>query len=258
MPGTPVQSVERALHILMAFQEGEVALSLSEISRRIGLAPSTTHRLLATLLAHQFIEKREDNQYALGLRLLELGQRVQAGLGLRQVALPEMRRLATACGHAVTLFAPNDQAALCLERVPGANPIQVLAIDVGERLSLNCGAGPRVLLASLSDEEISRLHDAGRFPRLTDRTLVGLHDILADARRTRAQGYVLAVEDVVESVAAIGAPVQDVNGCWIGAISLVGIVPEIEGPQRETLIRALCQSAQAISVKLGYRGNHNP
>lgn len=258
MPGTPVQSVERALNILTTFQEGESSLSLSEISRRIGLAPSTTHRLLSTLLAYQFIEKRDGNQYALGLRLLELGQRVQAGLGLRQVALPEMQRLAAACGHVITLFTLNSEDALCLERVPGENPIQVLAVDVGGRLPLNCGAGPRTLLASLSDQEIRRVHGKGRFQRLTARTLISLDEILADVRWTRTQGYVLAVEDVVESVAAVGAPLRDSAGRWIGAISLVGIVPEIAGAQCETLIREVCQAAQAISTRLGYRETSRP
>lgn len=253
MSGSLVQSVERALHILLAFHDGETALSLSEISRRVGLSPSTTHRLLQTLLAHKFVEQLPNNQYSLGIRLLELGRLVQCSSELRQIATPAMRQLAATTGHTISLFVPSEDEALCLERISGRNPIQILAVDVGGRLPLNCGAGPRVLLAGLPDTEIQRLYTEGRFRAFTDYSLIKLEDILADAHQTRSQGYALAIEDVVPRVGAIAAPLRDASGQWVGAISLVGILPDFDEVNQELFTQELIKAAGAISAQLGYR-----
>jgi DNA-binding IclR family transcriptional regulator len=59
------------LAILGSFAPGHSELRLAEISRRTGLASSTTHRLVGELHAWGALE-RSENRYRIGPRLREL------------------------------------------------------------------------------------------------------------------------------------------------------------------------------------------
>ena len=50
---SPVESVDRALVLLTALRDGEV-LSVTDAAARLGVAPSTAHRLLTSLVHRDF------------------------------------------------------------------------------------------------------------------------------------------------------------------------------------------------------------
>jgi DNA-binding IclR family transcriptional regulator len=70
----PASVASRVLAILGSFSPTHPELSLTEISRRAGLASSTTHRLVRELLAWGALERDEHLVYRIGPRLRELAQ----------------------------------------------------------------------------------------------------------------------------------------------------------------------------------------
>jgi DNA-binding IclR family transcriptional regulator len=70
----PPTVASRVLAILASFSPGHSELSLIEISRRTGLASSTTHRLVGELCAWGALERDEHRRYRIGPRLRELAQ----------------------------------------------------------------------------------------------------------------------------------------------------------------------------------------
>lgn len=250
-----VRSVERALRILQAFSSEEAETSLSDLGRQLNLSPSTTHRLLSTLQSQGFIEQNEANEkYRLGLMLFKLGSLVQQGMGLRKQSETPLRRLMRRTMETSYLCVIDGGEALCIDRVEGEHQVRVLALDVGGRLPLNCGAAPRVLLAYLADEQIEAYLKAGAFGRLTAHSLTQPDHVRQDIARTRERGYTFSVEDVLDGVAAIGAPVRDHSHRVIGAISIVGVLPHFGENNRDNLIQAVREEAEAISVNMGWEG----
>ena len=69
---TPLTVTGRVLAILGAFSAEHCELGLVEISRRTGLAASTTHRLVAELNEWGALERAPDRRYRVGFRLREL------------------------------------------------------------------------------------------------------------------------------------------------------------------------------------------
>lgn len=250
---TTVRSIERALRLLQAFSAQRPELTLSELSRELGLSVSTVHRLLGTLKAYRFIEQDEAaGAYRLGLALLELGSVVQKGLDLFQRSEVPLRQLARQTGETAYLCVVDGDEALCLDRVEGQHQVRVLVLDVGGRLPLNCGAAPRALLASLPDSDIRRLIDGGHLRQLTPCSLIQPTDVWADVRLTRERGYVFTVEDVIEGVAAVGAPIRDRSGGVVGALSIAGILPHFDEARLPDMVAAVQQQARTISRSLGW------
>lgn len=61
------------LGVLGAFTRDRLALSLSDISRAVGVPLSTAHRLVAELCSWGALERDDDGRYRIGLRIWELG-----------------------------------------------------------------------------------------------------------------------------------------------------------------------------------------
>lgn len=253
MSTTTVRSIERALKILQAFTSEEPELTLSELGRRLDLSLSTMHRLLATLQVHGFVEQNENTgKYRLGLALFELGSLVQQNMDLRQLSQVPLRRLARQTRETAYLCVLDKNEALCVDRVEGQHQVRVLALDVGGRLPLNCGAAPRVLLAFLPDEVIDDLLDDGSLVRVAPASLFHPDEIWDDVKLTRERDYTFSVEDVIEGVAAIGAPIRDHTGEVVGALSIAGMLPHFEESRLPPLIEAVQEEARAISTSLGW------
>jgi len=226
---------------------------LSELSRRLDLSPSTTHRLLNTLQVYGFVEQREEStEYCLGLALFKLGALVQRNMDLRRQSVAALRRLARRTEETAYLCVMDNDRALCLDRVEGQHQVRVLVLDVGGRLPLNCGAAPRTLLAFLPDEEITRLLEHGCMERMTSKSLIKPDDIWRDVQLTRERGYALSVEDVITGVVAVGAPIRDVSGQVVAALSIAGVLPHFEDSQLPNLVQAVQQEAEAVSLGLGW------
>jgi DNA-binding IclR family transcriptional regulator len=248
-----LRTVERALALLLTFSREQPEFTLTELSRKLGLSPSTIHRLLGTLQLYGFVEQSEQNsKYQLGLTLFKLGALVQANMNVRRQAEPALRRLARRTEETAYLYIVDNNEALCLDRVEGQHLVRVLTSDVGGRLPLNCGAAPRTLLAFLPDEEIQRLLAEGRPKYMTSNSLVQPEAIWADVQLTRARGHTFSVGDVVIGVAAVGAPVRDASDRVVAALSVAGITPRFGEERLPDLIAAVQEEARAISVSLGW------
>ncbi len=261
LPGTrtgvdnEVQSLARALQILRAFRTGKSEQSLGELAQAVTLNKSTTHRLLATLERYQFIERNpETAAYRLGIALFELGMVVQHKLDLRERARPSMLALAELTEETVSLCVVDNNEALCIERVSGSSPIQVLALDVGGRLPLNAGAAPRVLLAHMDDGAFHRLMTGWDFPRYTAHTLTEPDILTADRSAVRSNGYCVSQGDVLPDVIAIGAPIYDATGNVVASVSIVGIAARFTPERQQDYVVQVRAAAQRVSQRLGYFG----
>ena len=256
MAEVTVRSVDRALRILQAFSSDEQEMSLSDLGRRLELSPSTMYRLLGALQRQGFVEQNETGgKYRLGLTLFKLGSLVQQGMDLRRQSEISLRRLMRKTSETSYLCVMDGDEALCLDRVEGAQQVRVLALDVGGRLPLNCGGAPRVLLAFMTDEQTEAYLKRRAFPRLTAHSLTQPDQIWQDILQTRKQGYTYSVEDVIEGVAAIGAPIRDHSNLVIGAISIAGLLQHFDQDNLGTFIQSVRQEAEDISINMGWEAS---
>src|SRR3954447_23259332 len=102
VPGS-VQSIERAAAILQVVAGSRGTLGVTDIAEAVGLAKTTTHSLLRTLLLVGFVtQDRGTGRYALGTGLLHLGHHLDVN-ELRARASNWTDALAARSGHAVRL-----------------------------------------------------------------------------------------------------------------------------------------------------------
>jgi len=142
----PDMVVARVSAVLGAFDESHPDLRVTEISRRAGLPLSTTSRLVADLVAYEFLE-RSGSSLRMGVRLTEFGELAARRRTLRAVAWPLMADLREATGHTVHLVILEGADAVYVETVRGRTGPRTPS-EVSGRLPAHACAAGKALLAS--------------------------------------------------------------------------------------------------------------
>ncbi len=222
-PKRVTNSVDRAVTILKLFLRERPEWSLSEISQRLPLHKSTTHFLLATLVSHGLpSQDPATRRYRLGLLAFEFALKGNGIQGLREAARPLLERLSASSRETVLLCLSVGERLLIADAVEPADGIRV-AVPVGRRLPLTCGAAGKAYFAGL-DEAAARRHLRPELlPRYTGNSITAPERYLAEVRRTRDRGYALDFEEFEVGVRAVGFPLRPRRLPAVGVLCVVGM-----------------------------------
>jgi DNA-binding IclR family transcriptional regulator len=247
-----VHSLERGLDLIELLAEGSPEKSLTALSQEAGFNLTTTHRILDALKSRGYVQQDpKTSEYKLSLKLFELGNKVIRHVKLREEALPVLKSLADKTGETAYLIIKDADEALCLERIDGHHYVKVLFLQIGGRMPLHIGAGPRVLFAHLPEEEIDRIVKREGLSRWTPRSITDPVRLEEDLREIREQGYALSFEDVTEGAAALGCPVRDWKGDVVAAISISGVSSHFTEDKVSHIVEFVKEAADSLSRKLG-------
>lgn len=112
-------TVEKALDVLFHLHEAGGARGLTEIGRALDLPKSSCHRLLATLVDREIVDRDEAGRYRPGLALLSLGIGAQQREPVVAAARPTLEAEATRFGETVFLVGLRHARLRVLDRVEG-------------------------------------------------------------------------------------------------------------------------------------------
>src|ERR1051325_7951880 len=180
-----VQVVHRAAAILRALLDETNGLTLSQIADRVGLARSTVYRLVAALEKEKFVVAASTSRgFRLGPGLASLT--MAATRDLTALVHPFLVDLSAELNETVDLAVLEQDSVLFIDRVMAQSRQLLVLSSVGALLPAHCTANGKVLLATLSEEELEQLLPA-RIERLTPQTITSrakLLEELAEVRRT--------------------------------------------------------------------------
>ena len=123
------------------------------------------------------------------------------------------------------------------------------AWSVGGRMPLNCGAGPRVLMAHRPAEALARVL-ARPLEAMTPYTPAEPLVLAAALARIRERGWELGVNDVVEGISSVGIPVRDRGGTVIAAISISGLHVHILAGDQPRHLATLQRRVHELELRL--------
>lgn len=246
-PPYVVTSVDNALRIAAMLQL-ETALTLTEVADRLGVAPSTAHRLLATLVYRDFAEQDARRAYRVG-PVLELAARSESGASrLRAAALPHLRRLVDMLGESANL-------AICTgvttRFIAGVESPQALRVGNREGIVLpahQTTAG-LLLLAELRVDEVEALYATERHGN-REHEIPNLTALRHDLAQVRRYGFALNKGRSERGVVAIGVLVRGGKGEPVACASVSMPSVRYEKDQLPTLVATLQATARALERDL--------
>jgi DNA-binding IclR family transcriptional regulator len=244
----PLQSVATTFEILDALKTLDGA-GVTELAQHLDVPKSTAHNYLSTLEQEEYVV-REDTEYRVGLRFLELGAYARHVEQLFEIAKPEVDRLADETGELANLLVEEHGRGTYLYRAYGDQAVRVKA-HVGTRVPLHTTALGKAILASLPPEEVDEIVDRHGLDAPTDQSISTrseLDDALADIRE---QGVAFDDEERIDGLRCVAAPIRDDGDEVIGAISASGPTNRLRGERfREELAGKVLEVANVIELNV--------
>ena len=153
--------IDKAALVLGAVEDG--GASLNELVERTGLSRATAHRLASALEVHGLLRRSRDARFALGPRLVTLGETAAAGWPLAEAARPALSALRDTTGESAQLFVRQGDARVCLASLQSPHGLRTI-VAAGAILPLDQGSGGRVLLCLLYTSPSPRDISGSRMP----------------------------------------------------------------------------------------------
>jgi IclR family KDG regulon transcriptional repressor len=247
-----VRAVERAMRILSCFDGQHAEQGVSEIAQATGLHKATAHRILMTLFNSGFLERTADGEgFRLGLRLMELGLGALRSLDFRRAAFPYMQQLVERFQEICTLSMFDRGQVLYVEVVHSERSLTIAA-RVGRHLPAHCTASGKVLLAFLPTEVIEPTLNAP-LAVYTEKTITSPDELREELKVVRQRGYALADEEFEVGIWAISAPIRDMGGNVIAALSVPFPTNRLRRERIPEIAQALLEAANAVSAHVQVR-----
>lgn len=236
-----VQSVEMTLKVLMAVAEGSGSRALKDISATAGLAPSSAHRHLITLVRTGMVEQNsETGRYDLGTRIMELGLKALSRRDPIRIAGESLEELRDQLGHSVFLAIWANHGPTIVRWEEGTQPVTV-NVRVGSVLPLMRSATGRVFLCWLPSAVTAPILKAEK---------AHAKEIERLQQATRACGLGSVEGDLLAGVASLSAPVFDYRGQIVAAISTLGAQGDFDSKASGTIGMKLKSAADELSRRL--------
>jgi IclR family acetate operon transcriptional repressor len=246
-----VQSILRALGILNGLSDAEDGMTLTRIAERVGLPPSTVHRLLTTLEQERYVRfDSERRLWSVGVQMFLAGCAFLKSRDLVGAARPFMRTLLEEFGETVNLAVQDDGDAMYIHRIERPAAMLPLAKPDG-RVPLYCSGVGKALLAGRADSELEILLPVDDARRLTNNTLVSRTALREDIALTRERGFAVDDEEHAVGLRCVAAPVFNELREPMAAISISGPATRISPSSIPRLGAQLRQAAAGITAKLG-------
>ncbi len=248
-----VQTLSRGLALLNCLASEPRGLSLTEIARRVGLAASTTHRLLATLEHNGFAELDPGTSlWRVGAATVAVGSAFIRGRDFVSLARPYMRELSGRSGETSNLAIERDLAAVYVAQVESSATIRAFS-RLGDRVPLACSGVGLALLSAHPPEEVDIIIRETGLPDYTPKSIRStetLHTLLEQGRK---RGYMVDDEYHVLGMRCVAAPFFDGNGAPLAAISLSGPAARLTAEKAEKLGDVVAAKSREITKRVGGR-----
>lgn len=240
-----VQSVERVFELLELITDAGGNVTLSDLSASTELPMPTIHRLLRTLVSMGYIRQLPSRRYALGPRLIRLGEGATKQLGA--MAMPQLDMLVKQLGETANMAVLDTDMVIYIAQVPSPHSMRMFT-EVGRRAHTHDTGVGKALLAQLDNDAVRSIVDRKGMPTPTAKSHGTIGSLLADLEIIRERGYAIDEEEQEIGVrcfamAVPGAPTPT-------AISVSGPVQRVDENFASRAIPVLRQAAEIISREL--------
>lgn len=204
MAAERVQSIERVFWLLEHLADGGASLSLSELAQRTDLPMPTIHRLLQALIGQGYVRQESSRRYALGPRMIRLGDAASRNLGAW--VRPHLEHLVEEFGETTNMAMLEGTACTYVAQVASSQTLRTFT-EVGRIVPLHSTGVGKALLATLSDDEVVEILERTGMASATAHTISVYPDMLAELGRIRDRGYAIDDGEQELGVRSVAVPI---------------------------------------------------
>jgi len=243
------QAVDRAAALLTYIVEADHPVTFGEATEALGLARSTTSRLLAALESNRLLERSAPGEYVGGPLFVLYAARHDRNAELARLARPMLEQIGASTGEDVHLAVPNGAH---IAHIANVDSTYLLGARDWSEIEVppHSSALGKVLLAW---DVLPRPN--GRLETPTGHTLRTRGDLDADLAQVRSRGYAVTRDELEVGLAGVAAPVFGPDNEAVAAVGVSGPTARL-ADRVDTLGRLLMDETAEFSTILRH-GMHS-
>lgn len=240
------QAVDRAAALLTLVVEAGRPRSFTSLVDELGLARSTTSRLLQALERNRLVRRDRSGGYRAGPLFDAYATHHDSARDLGELAQPHLEALGRKTGETINLAVPNGDGLLQVSQVDSRHMLGAtswLGVDV----PTHCAAVGKVFYAYGALPV-----PAGRLTRRTRSTVTSQAVLARQLDEVRRCGWAVAWEELEVGLIAVAAPVRDAQARVVAGISVSGPVTRMTRSKVNEIGDLLVAKTGELSRQLGH------
>jgi IclR family acetate operon transcriptional repressor len=240
-----VQSLGRAFDLLEHLADAGGSATLSQLASSSGLPLPTIHRLMRSLVGSGYVRQEVSRRYALGPRLIRLGESASQMLG--SWAIPYLSGLVDRIGETANGAILEGDSVVYVAQVPSPHSVRMFT-EVGRRVMPHSTGVGKALLSTLSDDDVLALVGRTGMPAQTPKTITRPDRLLAELQAIRDRGF--AVDEGEQEVGVRCVAVAVVDAPVRAAISVSGPDSRLTLDRVHEIAPILAEASRALVADL--------
>jgi IclR family pca regulon transcriptional regulator len=245
-----VQSLEKGLKVLLAFNNEKKAMTLSEVAEKTDLSRAAARRFLLTYTYLGYMQT-DGKYFSLTPKVLDLGYNYISSLDIIEIAKPFMLKLSKEVDEScsVGLIEDKDIVYIVQEQV---SKVMTISLKVGSRLPAHLTSMGRMILAMNQDIQ-NELLDKFEYKKFTDNSVLNKESLKVELDVIKNQGWAFVDQELEIGLRAISAPIYSKGGVVKYAMTIVS--PTNRSSKEEMIerflepMKAACLGISAIMMK---------
>lgn len=249
-PGS-VPALDRTLDIIELLSSSSTALTLSQLSSRLGYPMNAVFRITQTLLARGYLARDAQTlAFRLTPRMLRLSTPHWGNLSLPAISRDAMIWLAGESRETVQLGVLSDLEGIIVDQVEGPQPLRIV-VDLGLRFPLHNNAPGKLLLAHLPAQEQEQVMGRIELTPSTPTTITTLSDLRRECKRIVSDGYSTDFAEADEGIHCVAGAIRDGAQRVVGTLWITGPAKRLPKAKFRELGMLVKAAGDRISRRIG-------
>ncbi|MBI9016244.1 MAG: IclR family transcriptional regulator [Phycisphaerae bacterium] len=246
-----VPNLERALIIMEYLLGHPVGQTLSELAKAIKSPTNSVFRICNTLLMYGYLNRDEQSKrFTLSRKLFSLAYSSAHETSLMEKSLDVMRELRDKLHETVVISIIDKDKGLVLEQIPGLHPFRFVC-DPGTSQPMHASASTKAILAFIPELQRNIIISSMEMPKLTDKTIIDRDQYRQHIKTVIQQGYAIDLDEGLDGVCCVAAPILDARQIAIAAITVTGPTTRMLPEHLEDIGHTVKEYTFRISQRMG-------
>jgi IclR family pca regulon transcriptional regulator len=214
-----VTALATGLEVILAFNERNPRMTLSEVASRTSMNRAKARRFLLTLHSLGYVRKQH-RYFELAPKILQLGYSYLSANNYRTIIQQYLEDITEETGESSSLAVLDGNDVVYVARSAAPHRLMAISLSIGTRLPASHTSMGRVLLAQLPSEQLEAYLDNVKLEQYTYKAITDKAALKKSILEVQQQGYAISDQELDSGLRSLAVPAFDAKGNLLGAINI--------------------------------------
>ncbi len=242
-------SVLKTFQILDCFTLEQPIQRIGDLCKKTGMNRSTIFRFMNSLNEIGIVVKGIDGSFKLGIKLFELGIKVDVSASLASKGYPFLKSLANSVQESAHMVMRDKVDVLYILKEESSQSIRI-ATSLGSKMPMYCTGVGKGILAFMDEDYMSVYYRYQKLKKRTKKTITNKKKLNLELASIRKSYISIDNEEFADHLYCVATPIFDSNEDPIAAISVSGLKDRMIS-KKNVIYDKVLESGKRITKEIG-------